>query len=292
MQAGDRVIHIDGRRGVADEFLHDGDAFVSWDDGTFDTVKWNVLRRESARVTLSDLACGIVAIVEQERMMSADPKTRAKAAADRNAQRQKANPCAPDPKVYREMQDDLSHLDKINNDMFGELTLLRARVKELEANAGNVRATALWEAITAVHSEYASPYGYRQELPLEDESFAERAIRALIPAPPSAPTADVTRFDSGLKELLAKKAAADTRHLTRPEQRAMDAAVRKTFTMQPEPLADVTRALARLFWCIWCEDKRGAVAMAEAGLTRQVDAAEYALTDLGRAALAIVEKPQ
>jgi hypothetical protein len=54
MQAGDRVIHIDGRRGVADEFLHDGDAFVSWDDGTFDTVKWNVLRRESARVTLSD----------------------------------------------------------------------------------------------------------------------------------------------------------------------------------------------------------------------------------------------
>jgi hypothetical protein len=44
MKNGDRVIYtIDGRRGVADEFLHDGDAFMSWDDGTHGTVKWNHL---------------------------------------------------------------------------------------------------------------------------------------------------------------------------------------------------------------------------------------------------------
>lgn len=48
MKAGDRVIYtIDGRRGVADEFLHDGDAFVSFDDGTHATVKWNNLRPEA-----------------------------------------------------------------------------------------------------------------------------------------------------------------------------------------------------------------------------------------------------
>lgn len=47
MKAGDRVVYsIDGRRGVADEFLHDGDAFVSFDDGTHDTVKWNHLYPE------------------------------------------------------------------------------------------------------------------------------------------------------------------------------------------------------------------------------------------------------
>lgn len=44
MKAGDRVTYsIDGRSGVADEFLHDGDAFVSFDDGKFETVKWNHL---------------------------------------------------------------------------------------------------------------------------------------------------------------------------------------------------------------------------------------------------------
>lgn len=44
MKAGDRVKYtIDGRVGVADEFLSDGDAFVTWDDGTFETVKWNHL---------------------------------------------------------------------------------------------------------------------------------------------------------------------------------------------------------------------------------------------------------
>jgi hypothetical protein len=48
MKAGDRVIYtIDGRRGGADEFLHDGDTFVTWDDGTFGNVKWNYLIPES-----------------------------------------------------------------------------------------------------------------------------------------------------------------------------------------------------------------------------------------------------
>ena len=44
MKSGDRIIYtIDGRRGIADEFLHDGDAFVSFDDGERETVKWNHL---------------------------------------------------------------------------------------------------------------------------------------------------------------------------------------------------------------------------------------------------------
>jgi hypothetical protein len=44
MNAGDRVRYrIDGRTGIADEFLSDGDTFVTWDDGTFGTVKWNHL---------------------------------------------------------------------------------------------------------------------------------------------------------------------------------------------------------------------------------------------------------
>lgn len=44
MTAGDPVRYtIDGRTGVADEFLHDGDCFVTWDDGTFGCVKWNHL---------------------------------------------------------------------------------------------------------------------------------------------------------------------------------------------------------------------------------------------------------
>lgn len=46
MKAGDRVIYIDGRRGVVDEFLHDGDAFVTFDGGVFETVKWHGLRPE------------------------------------------------------------------------------------------------------------------------------------------------------------------------------------------------------------------------------------------------------
>lgn len=47
MRAGDRVIYeIDGRHGRADEFLSDGDAFVTFDDGSYETVKWNNLRKE------------------------------------------------------------------------------------------------------------------------------------------------------------------------------------------------------------------------------------------------------
>lgn len=48
MEAGDRIVYlIDGRHGVADEFLHDGDAFVTFDDGTYETVHWNHLRPET-----------------------------------------------------------------------------------------------------------------------------------------------------------------------------------------------------------------------------------------------------
>lgn len=44
MKAGDRVRYrLDGRLGVADEFLHDGEAFVTFDDGKHETVKWNHL---------------------------------------------------------------------------------------------------------------------------------------------------------------------------------------------------------------------------------------------------------
>lgn len=41
VHAGDYVIYlIDGRCGTLDKCLHDGDAFVTWDDGTFGTVRW------------------------------------------------------------------------------------------------------------------------------------------------------------------------------------------------------------------------------------------------------------
>ena len=44
MSAGDRVYHtIHKRFGVADEFLHDGDCLITWEDGSYDTVKWNHL---------------------------------------------------------------------------------------------------------------------------------------------------------------------------------------------------------------------------------------------------------
>lgn len=47
MSAGDRIVYIvDGRCGVVDEFMHDGEAFVSFDDGTLATVKWCHLRPE------------------------------------------------------------------------------------------------------------------------------------------------------------------------------------------------------------------------------------------------------
>lgn len=46
MKAGDRVRStIDGRTGIADEFTHDGDAYMVWDDGTFGMYKWNHLEK-------------------------------------------------------------------------------------------------------------------------------------------------------------------------------------------------------------------------------------------------------
>ncbi len=45
--AGDRVEYRfeNHRRGVLDEALHDGDAFVTWDDGSHATVKWHHLAK-------------------------------------------------------------------------------------------------------------------------------------------------------------------------------------------------------------------------------------------------------
>lgn len=41
VQSGDEIIClIDGRIGKLDECLHDGDAFVTWEDGSFGVVKW------------------------------------------------------------------------------------------------------------------------------------------------------------------------------------------------------------------------------------------------------------
>lgn len=49
LNSGDRFIYdIDGRCGWADEFLHDGDAFVTFDDGTHETIKWNLMSPEPA----------------------------------------------------------------------------------------------------------------------------------------------------------------------------------------------------------------------------------------------------
>lgn len=54
MKAGDRIIYtIDGRHGVADEFLHDGDALVTFDGGAFETVKWHHLKPENGPKTSS-----------------------------------------------------------------------------------------------------------------------------------------------------------------------------------------------------------------------------------------------
>jgi hypothetical protein len=46
MKAGERLFHIPSQQWcVADEFLHDGDAFVTFDDGRHDTVKWSSLSK-------------------------------------------------------------------------------------------------------------------------------------------------------------------------------------------------------------------------------------------------------
>lgn len=46
MRAGARVTHIDGRSGVADEFLPDGGAYVTFDDGFWEIVNWANLKPE------------------------------------------------------------------------------------------------------------------------------------------------------------------------------------------------------------------------------------------------------
>ena len=53
VHAGDHVIYlIDGRTGTLDECLQDGDAFVTWDDGTFGTVRWyNLAPSNKVKVT-------------------------------------------------------------------------------------------------------------------------------------------------------------------------------------------------------------------------------------------------
>ena len=44
VKAGDQVRYtVDGKMATMDEALHDGEAFVTWADGTFGTVKWNHL---------------------------------------------------------------------------------------------------------------------------------------------------------------------------------------------------------------------------------------------------------
>ncbi len=49
LRAGDRVIcSLDNRHGTADEFLHDGEALVSFDDGTYGEIKWRFLSKEVA----------------------------------------------------------------------------------------------------------------------------------------------------------------------------------------------------------------------------------------------------
>jgi len=45
--SGDRFIYdIDGRCGCADEFLQDGDALVTFDNGCHEIIKWNMMSPE------------------------------------------------------------------------------------------------------------------------------------------------------------------------------------------------------------------------------------------------------
>lgn len=45
IMAGERIV-VGGKHGWLDEALCDGDAYVSFDDGTFATVRWNAVERE------------------------------------------------------------------------------------------------------------------------------------------------------------------------------------------------------------------------------------------------------
>lgn len=48
VHVGDEVIClITGKMGILDECLHDGDALVTWNDDTFDIVKWRNLAPRS-----------------------------------------------------------------------------------------------------------------------------------------------------------------------------------------------------------------------------------------------------
>lgn len=47
MLSGDRVVLPDGRTGIADEFLQDGDAYVTLDDGRHVTANWSQMRPEA-----------------------------------------------------------------------------------------------------------------------------------------------------------------------------------------------------------------------------------------------------
>lgn len=40
VKGGDRIEFRDGRRGTMDEAMQDGEAFVTWDDGTHETINW------------------------------------------------------------------------------------------------------------------------------------------------------------------------------------------------------------------------------------------------------------
>lgn len=43
MKAGDIVVTSDGQKCRLDEALPDGDAFVTWEDGSYGEVKWHRL---------------------------------------------------------------------------------------------------------------------------------------------------------------------------------------------------------------------------------------------------------
>lgn len=53
VHAGEDIIYlIDGRTGKLDECLHSGEAFVTWDDGSYGIVNWyNLAPKAKVRVT-------------------------------------------------------------------------------------------------------------------------------------------------------------------------------------------------------------------------------------------------